>query len=226
MADDVVMPSAPRDQPLATSQDRDAANSAQPPMLAEAPPTAVGHGTARPAEPSAERPVRTGLSESRDVGGRIRLAGHALHPMMVAVPIGLLTGTVLFDLIALATDRSSFRSAAALTLGTGVLAAAAAAVPGWVDWASIPKGTRARRVGLAHGLGNAAVIVGFGVSYLLRLTQADWKAPATALLFSFGAAVVMSVTSWLGGELVERHGVGVRSDASLDAPSSLRHDTT
>jgi hypothetical protein len=34
------------------------------------------------------------------------------------------------------------------------------------------------------------------------------------------------VTAWLGGELVERLGVGVDEGANLDAPSSLSGPTT
>jgi hypothetical protein len=39
---------------------------------------------------------------------------------------------------------------------------------GWIDWFAIPSGTRAQRVGLAHGLTNLAVLVLFALSSLLR----------------------------------------------------------
>ena len=42
-----------------------------------------------------------------------------------------------------------------------------------------------------------------------------------ALLLSFAGLLLAAVTAWLGGELVERLGVGVTSDAHLNAPSSL-----
>ena len=43
----------------------------------------------------------------------------------------------------------------------------------------------------------------------------------TALVLSFIAVALALVTGWLGGELVDRLGVGVDRGAHLDAPSSL-----
>jgi hypothetical protein len=42
-----------------------------------------------------------------------------------------------------------------------------------------------------------------------------------AFLVALLAAVLATVTGWLGGELVSRLGVGVDSDAHPDAPASL-----
>jgi hypothetical protein len=42
-----------------------------------------------------------------------------------------------------------------------------------------------------------------------------------ALILGFVAIVLAVVTGWLGGELVERLGVGVDESAGLDSPSSL-----
>lgn len=47
-----------------------------------------------------------------------------------------------------------------------------AAVFGLVDWLNIPVDTRAKQVGILHGGGNAAVVVLFGISWLLRLAAA------------------------------------------------------
>jgi uncharacterized membrane protein len=38
----------------------------------------------------------------------------------------------------------------------------------------------------------------------------------------WAALALATVSGWLGGELVERLGVGVHDDANLNAPSSLR----
>jgi hypothetical protein len=43
----------------------------------------------------------------------------------------------------------------------------------------------------------------------------------TASLLSFIGAGMAGLGGWLGGELVERLGVGVHEGANLDAPSSL-----
>jgi hypothetical protein len=64
----------------------------------------------------------------------------------------------------------------------------------------------------------------FGLSWLLR-----WNDPANpeglAYVCSFAGAALSLVTGWLGGELVDRLGVGVDDGANLDAPSSLSTPT-
>jgi len=44
-----------------------------------------------------------------------------------------------------------------------------------------------------------------------------------AIILSFIGVGLALVTGWLGGELVDRLGVGVDDGAHLDSPSSLSH---
>jgi uncharacterized membrane protein len=99
---------------------------------------------------------------------------------------------------------------------TGLLAAPF----GFIDWLAIPAGTRAKRIGALHGLGNVVVVVMFALSWWLR--SAVPSAPeALALALSFAAGALALFTGWLGGELVDRLAVGVDEGAHVDAPSSL-----
>lgn len=152
---------------------------------------------------------------------RAKAMGHAVHPMLIVFPLGLFITAVIFDILYLATDRTGFATAAAYMIAVGVIGGLLAAVFGLIDWAAIPAGTRARRVGTAHGLGNVVVVVLFAVSWLLRATADDWRPGVLALIASFAAVALSGVSAWLGGELVERLGVGVDSGAGLNAPSSL-----
>jgi len=154
---------------------------------------------------------------------RAKILGHAVHPMLVSFPLGLLATAVVFDIVYLITDRPGFSVSAAYTIAVGVIGGAAAALFGWIDWFAIPPDTRAKRLGLLHGLGNAVVLVLFAVSWLLRAYAGDWEATAPAVVCGFVGVVIAGVTAWMGGELVERLGVGVDSQADLDAPSSLTH---
>jgi uncharacterized membrane protein len=92
---------------------------------------------------------------------------------------------------------------------------------GLIDWMGIPSGTRAKRVGAAHGLGNVVVLLLFVGSVLLRREEAA-APPTAAYVCSFAGVLLALVTAWLGGELVDRLGIGVHHDANVDAPSSLR----
>ncbi|QDV34641.1 DUF2231 domain-containing protein [Tautonia plasticadhaerens] len=155
---------------------------------------------------------------------RAKFLGHPLHQMLIVFPLGLLVTSVVFDGIHYFGGRDPrWADISYWMIASGLIGGVVAAVPGWIDWFAIPGGTRAKAVGLWHGLGNALGVIGlFGLSWILR-----WDDPGApsglALLLSVGGLLVGGVTAWLGGELVDRLGVGVDPGAHLDAPNSLTH---
>jgi uncharacterized membrane protein len=153
---------------------------------------------------------------------RVKVLGHAIHPMLIPFPLGLLATAVVFDIVYLATDRTGFATAAGYMIAAGIIGGLLAAPFGWIDWFKIPAGTRAKGIGLVHGLGNIVVVVLFAVSWLIRVNN-GWEPTVWALVCSFAAVGLAVVTAWMGGELVERLGVGVDEGAGVDAPSSLSH---
>ena len=156
---------------------------------------------------------------------RVKIAGHPLHQMLIVFPLGLLATAVVFDVIFLVTDNPAWTLAAFYMIGAGVIMGLVAAVPGAVDWWAIPRGTRAKRVGLIHGVGNVIVVALFAVSWYLR--RGDPAQPPTeAVVAGLVGAGLAAYTGWLGGELVGRLGVGVDDGAHLDAPSSLTSQST
>ena len=154
---------------------------------------------------------------------RAKLFGHPIHQMLIVFPLGLLATSLFFDLIALAADIPGLSQAAYYMIAAGVISALIAAVFGLIDFLAIPNGTRAKRIGRMHGGGNVLVVVLFAVSWFLRRDNpAD---PSTlAVILSAAGAALGGLTGWLGGELVDRLGVGVDDGANLDAPSSLTHE--
>lgn len=153
---------------------------------------------------------------------RAKAFGHPIHPMLIPFPVGLLVTAVVFDIIYLITDRSGFAVASGYMIGAGIIGGLLAAPFGWIDWFKIPADTRAKNIGLVHGLANIVVVVLFAVSWLLRF-RADWEPTTIALVCSFVAVVIASVAAWLGGELVDRLAIGIDEGAHPDAPSSLSH---
>jgi len=142
--------------------------------------------------------------------------------MLVVFPLGLLVMAFIFDGIALATRNGDWHQAAFWMIGAGLISGLLAAVPGIIDWVAIPIGTRAKSIGLFHGLGNIALIVLFTVAWLLRKSQLSPQEPgAMALAIEVVAVGLGVITAWLGGELVDRLGVGVDRGANLNAPNSL-----
>lgn len=154
------------------------------------------------------------------VDAKVKILGHALHPILISFPLGLLATAVIFDVLHLSTGTPRWAVVSFWMMVAGVIGGGLAAVPGTVDWLAIPRGTRAFQVGLVHGVGNVIVLLLFGTSLVLR-REVPEQPETLALMSSFVGAALIGVTGWLGGELVERHGVSVHEGAALDATSSL-----
>ena len=156
---------------------------------------------------------------------RAKILGHPIHQMLIPFPFGLLATAVIFDVIYLAWGNPAMATVAYWMIIAGIIGGIIAAPFGLIDYLAIPQGTRARSVGLVHGLGNVVVLLLFAASLWLRYstsTAAVAYAPGTlALVLSFAGFGLAGITGWLGGELVDRLSVGVDDGAHLNAPNSL-----
>ncbi|HEX9997034.1 MAG TPA: DUF2231 domain-containing protein [Abditibacterium sp.] len=152
----------------------------------------------------------------------LKILGHPVHPMLVVFPLGLLVTSVVYDGLFLATKKADHARTAHKLIGAGVLGGLVAAASGLVDYAAIPSGTRAKRIGTSHAIGNAVLLALFGASWKMRRSAPE-NPSSVALGLSFAGLLLGNVTAWLGGELVYRLGVGVDEGAHLEAPDSLTH---
>jgi uncharacterized membrane protein len=143
--------------------------------------------------------------------------------MLIVFPLGLLITSLVFDFIRMGTGQELWSVVAFYMIGAGVLGGLLAAVFGAIDWWSIPRNTRAKRLGLWHGAGNVVVVGLFIISWFLRRGVSD-NPPAAAIVLSVIGVLLGAVTGWLGGELVDRLGIGVDDGANPNAPSSLIRD--
>jgi uncharacterized membrane protein len=155
---------------------------------------------------------------------RLKLLGHPIHPMLVVYPLGLLSTAVVFDVLYLITGNGDLATFSFWALLAGIVGGLAAAIFGFIDWLGIPKGTRAKRIGAYHGVGNVIVVTIFLLSFLLRMNRAQYLPDAVPAVVALVGAAIALVTAWLGGELVYRLRVGIDDDANLDAGSSLERD--
>ena len=148
---------------------------------------------------------------------RTKLLGHAVHPMLIVFPLGLLTASVIFDIIDRFRDSGSWSETTSTTMAAGLIGGLLAAPFGLRDWLALPGGTRAKQIGLWHAAANVTALVLFFISWLLRRDD-----PTTAaLIFGLAGLAVATVGAWFGGELIDRLGVGADRGADLNAPSSL-----
>jgi uncharacterized membrane protein len=151
---------------------------------------------------------------------RAKLFGHALHQQLIVFPLGLLATSVIFDIIYMITGNATLAEVAFWMIAAGVIGGLLAAIFGLVDWLAIPAGTRAKAVGLWHGVGNVIVTGLFALSWFARADaprDPGYIAHTTAIV----GVLLALVTGWLGGELVDRLRVGIDDGAHLNSPNSL-----
>jgi uncharacterized membrane protein len=152
---------------------------------------------------------------------KAKLAGHPIHQMLIVFPLGLLAASLGFDAGYFVTSNPEFTTVSFWLIGAGIIGGLLAAVFGAIDWWAIPRNTRAKAIGLWHGLGNVIVVALFAISWWGRNQAVGYIPTGGAIMASCVAVLLALFTGWLGGELVDRLGVGVDNGAHLNAPSSL-----
>jgi uncharacterized membrane protein len=154
---------------------------------------------------------------------KAKVLGHAIHPMLIVFPLGLLGTAAIFDAIYLGTLNRTWSTVSFWMLVAGLIGGVIAALFGFIDWLNIPAKTRAKSTGLSHAIVMDIALILFAVGLYLR-----WSTPETpatiATMCSFAGLVFALVGGWFGGELVERLGVSVYPDANLNASNSLTHE--
>jgi uncharacterized membrane protein len=145
------------------------------------------------------------------MASKASIAGHPVHPMLVAFPIGLWTTSFVLDVIYYFIRNPSLALIAKVMLAAGILGGLAAAVPGIIDWLAI-KDQKVKRIADWHARLNIIAVIVFAISLYLRMRiGAHWvnyhmRIP---VLISFLGIVLIGISGWLGGAMSFEHGVGV-----------------
>lgn len=134
-----------------------------------------------------------------------RWLGHQLHPLLVALPIGMFSSALVLDLL----GGEQSRPAARRLVGAGVLAVAPTAAAGLADWSELGAFRRPRRVGLVHAGANVVASAFFGASWVARRGGHHSVGTNLALMGTAG----LGVGGYLGGHLSYSEGVGVNRNA-------------
>jgi uncharacterized membrane protein len=134
------------------------------------------------------------------------IAKHPIHPMLIALPVGLWIFSLVSDIIYRADwGPPVWNDVAFYTLAGGIVTALLAAVPGLIDLLSLSG--KAKTIGIWHMCFNLIAVAVFAIDLWLRTTSAP-RAPLPFALSILGV-VLIAVSGWLGGEMVYRHGVAV-----------------
>ncbi len=145
---------------------------------------------------------------------RVTVAGHPLHPQLVAFPIGLITFSFAMDCAYAITDNESFAKAAQYSLIGGAASAVAAATAGVMDYLAIPNQTEEKKMGTTHGLLNASVLAIETVN-LLKRDNGEPTSKALSLILGAISVAGLTVSQWYGGHLVYEHGIRVKGKQEL-----------
>jgi uncharacterized membrane protein len=138
--------------------------------------------------------------------------------MIIPFPIALWVFSLFADLIYLWRGNPVWKNWIAFySLLAGIIGAVVAAVPGLIDWLSI---TDRAVVKLAnwHARLNVIALLIFAASFYLRTTSGAslvGDSLAIPVGLSVLGVVLITISGWLGGEMVFKHGVAVSGPSPL-----------
>jgi uncharacterized membrane protein len=150
---------------------------------------------------------------------KARVAGHPLHPMLVAFPLAFYTATVATLLVYIGTREAFWYRFAMVANLAGIATAVIAAIPGGIDLLALPRESRARVAGLKHAGFNLLATGLFVVTALvLYRTWTHRMMVDGEYLFDATIPLAMAVVAWvsmviagsLGWTLVQTHHVGIK----------------
>ena len=139
-----------------------------------------------------------------------RLFGHPLHPMLVPIPMVCFIGALLTDLAYAGSANVQWSNFSIWLITFGLIGAGLAAVTGIVDYAG-DRRVRAAGPATPHMILNLSVFV-IELFNAFVHSRDGWTAVVpTGLTLSIISVLLLAVSAWLGGSLVYKHRVGVRS---------------
>ena len=139
------------------------------------------------------------------------IAGHPIHPMLVPIPITCFIATFITDIVYAKTANMLWADMSAWLLAIGLIVSIFAVIAGLMDFIG---DRRVRALGSAwiHGVGNGVALLLAIVNSFVHSRDAYTSVVPTGLILSGLVVLILIITAWTGGEMVYRHGVGVRSE--------------
>jgi uncharacterized membrane protein len=139
------------------------------------------------------------------------IGSHPIHPMLIPFPFALWFFSLVADAIYFVSGATVWETVAFYTLAGGIVGAVMAAVPGIIDYFSI-KDEKVSKIAGWHARLNVLALLVFGASFYLRtgdgMRMIDGSLTIPVLLSVFGV-ILISISGWLGGEMVYKHRVAV-----------------
>ena len=147
---------------------------------------------------------------------KVKIAGHPVHPMLIAFPVAFYTATLVCYIVYSSNQNPFWFKVAVVANIVGVVMAAVAAIPGFIDWLFIPAGSRAKKTGLVHMICNVLALVCFGITAWVECPKWDEINPGVGIAIPLTAVgfILTLTVGFLGWTLVQKHHVGVDIEPS------------
>src|SRR5580700_2099694 len=137
---------------------------------------------------------------------------HPVHPMLVAIPIGLWVFALVCDVVHATGGDAVWQTVATYCIAAGIVGALVAAVPGLIDYFSIDEPAM-KRIANLHLVVNVGAVVIFAINLWLRFRlSAESYLP---LGMSIVGVFATGVGGWLGGEMIYVKGMAVEAVEKL-----------
>ena len=148
---------------------------------------------------------------------KVTIAGHPVHPMLIPFPLALWATSFAVDVLFYFVRHPTLLVIAKFMLAAGCIGALLAAIPGFIDWLAIRNG-EVKKVANWHARLNVVALVVFAISFVLRTgsySELVGRRLTIPFLLSLVGVILITISGWLGGELVFRYGIGqTRDDAT------------
>ena len=142
---------------------------------------------------------------------KIKIAGHPVHPMLVAFPVAFYTATLACYIVYYANENPFWFQVGVVANIAGVVTAFLAALPGLIDWLYIASDSAAKKTGLFHMVCNVLALVFFGIVAITSCKKWDDADPALGWAIPLSAAgfILTLIAGFMGWTLVQKHHVGI-----------------
>lgn len=159
---------------------------------------------------------------------KAKILDHALHPMLVTIPLGALPTMLVFDALYWWNPTDTWALAALVANVVGVVGIALAAIPGSIDYYTVvPDEGHAHRTATKHYVLGVALLVLFAALAAWRwlaLPQPEggtwWGILAVSVIGNLG----LGLQGYWGGSLVEHHHIGTYAEDE-ERPQGKRRGT-
>ncbi len=147
---------------------------------------------------------------------KIKIFGHPLHVMLVGFPVAFYTGALACFISYNSNGDPFWFKVGYVANFAGVIMAALAALPGFIDWLFIPSATKAKKTGVLHMLCNVIALLLFGINIWIIKDQWNATIPdmGSSIIFTGAGFVLTIIAGFLGWTMVQKHHVGVDMSAT------------